>query len=161
MVPGVTVHWSVGLLRADVTAKEGIPVTKPARTLVDLAEVGDRRTLERATDEVDRRGLATESQLRAAVARHPGRIGASQLAAVLDQHALGTTATANDFEELFLEVCDEHGFPRPECQVPLLDYRPDFVWREHAPLHLAPVDHQEGLGGRDGRRGARRADPRC
>ncbi len=90
----------------------------------------ERRALERALDEGERLRLCTERQTRAAIERNPGRIGGVRLRAVLDEHDLGSTATANDFEELFLSVCDQHGLPRPQCQVPVLDYRVDFLWRE-------------------------------
>ena len=36
-----------------VTKRAGIPVTTPARTLIDLADVAPRRTLERALDEAE------------------------------------------------------------------------------------------------------------
>ncbi len=124
------VHRSTRLSYADVTRRHGIPVTKPARTLLDLAEVVDRRPLERTLDESHRLRLCTEAQLRAVVARTPGRIGAARLAAVLDEHELGSTATENDFEELLLAICDEHRIPRPQCQQPLMGYRVDFLWRE-------------------------------
>ncbi len=125
------VHRSRCLPYSDVTRRHGIPVTKPPRTLLDLAEVVDRRRLERALDDADRLGLCTESQLRAAVERHPGRVGAARLAEVLDAHDLGSTATANEFEELFLSICDAAGFPRPEVNRRLPPFKPDFMWRAH------------------------------
>ena len=124
------VHRSTQLPYADVTRRHGIPVTRPARTLLDVAEVVDRRPLERALDEAHRRRLCSEAHLRAVVVRHPGRIGAARLAAGLDGHALGSTATANDFEELFISLCDDYGIPRPRCQQWLLGYRVDFLWPE-------------------------------
>lgn len=126
----LTVHRSTQLPSADLTRKANIPCTRPARTLLDLAEVVDRRPLERAIDEAERLRLCSEGQLRAVVTRHPGRIGGARLAAVLEEHDVGSTATANDFEELFLSVCDQHSLPRPECQVRVLAYRVDFLWRD-------------------------------
>ena len=122
------VHRSTQLPYADVTRRHGIPVTKPPRTLLDLAEVVERRPLERALDEAERLRLCTPAQLRAVVKRHPGRIGGARLGAVLDEHDVGSTATENDFEELFLAICDAHGIPRPRCQQWVLGYRVDFLW---------------------------------
>ncbi len=102
------VHRSTQLQFEDVTKKSGIPVTKPARTLLDLAEVVVGRPLERALDESTRLRLCTESQLHAVIARQLGRIGGARLKAVLDAHDLGSTATENDFEELFLAICDRY-----------------------------------------------------
>ena len=120
-------HRSTQLPYADVTKRHGIPVTKPARTLLDLAEVTARRPLERAVDEADRLRLCTDTQLRAAITRHPGRIGGARLTVVLDEHDVGSSATENDFEELFLAICDAHGIPRPRCQQWLMGYRVDFL----------------------------------
>ena len=101
---GVHVHRPSQLSVGEVTRKANIPVTKPARTLLDLAEVLGRRELERALDDADRLGLCTEAQLCAVAGRHPGRRGAAILTAVLEEHALGSTVTANDFEELFFRA---------------------------------------------------------
>lgn len=111
--------------------KRRILVSTPSRTIIDLAEVVDRRTLERALDEAERLRVCTEAQLRRAIERHPGRSGAAKLRAVLEGHAVGNTATENDFEELMLALCDENAIPRPRCQLPLGDYHPDFAWPEH------------------------------
>lgn len=46
--PGVVVHYTSEAHPEDVCVVDGIPVTSPARTLVDLAEVMDRAEL-RAT----------------------------------------------------------------------------------------------------------------
>ncbi len=124
----VTVHSSVRLGVKEVTRHADIPVTRPERTLIDLAEVTERRPFERALDDAVRLKLTTEVRLRQATERHPGRPGAAELKAVLSEHATGTTATENDFEELLLSICDQHGIPRPECQQKLGPYRPDFRW---------------------------------
>ena len=89
----------------------------------------DRRRLERTIDEAQRLGLCEERQLRAAVERNPGRIGGGRLAVLLDEHAAGSTATANDFEELFLALCRERHLPPPEVNAWVGPYKPDFLWR--------------------------------
>lgn len=126
--PGVTVHRSTQLPSSEFTRRHGIPVTRPPRALLDLAEMVPRRRLERALDAAERLRLCTHRELRAVIARHPGRSGGVRLAQVLDEHDLGSTATENDFEELFLAICDAYDLPRPRCQVPLLGYRVDFLW---------------------------------
>jgi len=47
---------------------------------------------------------------------------------LLADHAVGSTATENDFEELLIAVCDRYGIPRPLCQAAIGPYRPDFCW---------------------------------
>jgi very-short-patch-repair endonuclease len=121
--PGLIVHEAA--LADDVTERAGIPVTTPARTLVDLGDVAPRRTLERALDEaeflrLDCTGLAP---------RH-GRRGSGLLASVLAVHAVGSTRTRSVLEERFLALCDKHNLPRPEVNVYIEGYECDFVWRE-------------------------------
>jgi predicted transcriptional regulator of viral defense system len=105
--PGLIVHRAP-LLADDVTNRAGIPVTNPARTLIDLADVAPRRTLERAIDEaeflrLDCTGLAP---------RH-GRRGSGVLSSVLAVHTAGSTRTRSELEELFLALCNKHNLPRP------------------------------------------------
>ena len=121
--PGLIVHEIA--LDDEVTKRAGIPVTRPARTLIDLAAVAPRRTLERAFDEaeflrLDCTGLAP---------RH-GRRGSGALSSVLAVHAAGSTRTRSELEEMFLALCDKHGLPRPEVNVHIEGYECDFVWRE-------------------------------
>jgi len=122
--PGLIVH-ETALEEGEVTTRSGILVTKPARTLIDLADVAPRRTLERALDEaeylrLDCTGLAP---------RH-GRSGSGRLSSVLAVHAAGSTRTRSHLEELFLALCDKHDLPRPEVNVHVEGYECDFVWRE-------------------------------
>ena len=48
----------------------------------------------------------------------------------LAEHEAGSTATANDFEELFLSICDAHGIPRPQVNRRRGSITPDFRWSE-------------------------------
>jgi len=122
-VAGIVVHWSP--LDGERLRRDGIVVTSPARTLVDLADVAPRRTLERAIDEaeylrLDRTGLEP---------RH-GRRGSKNLSSVLAVHRPGTTRTRSELEELFLALCDEHGVERPEVNVYIEGFECDFAFRE-------------------------------
>ena len=56
--PGIRIHRSA-LDPLDVVQELGIPVTTPARTLLDLAEVLPARAVERAIDEAERLRLLT------------------------------------------------------------------------------------------------------
>ncbi len=123
-VKGVVVHESP--LEGERLRRDGIVVTTPARTLVDLADVvRKQRTLERAFDEAEYLGL----DWRPAAPRH-GRRGCGLLSSVLAAHEPGTTRTVSDFEERFLAFCDRHGFRRPEVNCSIEGYLCDFVWRE-------------------------------
>ena len=56
-----------------MTVHFGIPVTTPARTLLDLAEVLDTPSLTRAVNEARLRHESTLPELRELLARSPGR----------------------------------------------------------------------------------------
>ncbi|MGH2727930.1 MAG: hypothetical protein ACRDKS_13240, partial [Actinomycetota bacterium] len=56
----VVIHWLAEQMpREDITTIDGIPVTKPARTLIDLATVEPEATIERCLDDALRRGLVS------------------------------------------------------------------------------------------------------
>jgi very-short-patch-repair endonuclease len=122
-VPGVVVHRAQ--LDGERVRREGIVVTTPARTLVDLADVVSRRTLERAFDEAEYLRLNHGG----AAPRH-GRPGSKILTSVLAVHTPGTTRTRSELEEAFLRLVDDHGLPRPEVNVQIEGFECDFVWRE-------------------------------
>ena len=121
--PGLVVHRA--RLDGEVAKRAGIPVTTPARTLIDLADVAPRRTLERAIDEAEYLRLDCSG-----LAPRRGRSGSGRLTSVLAVHAAGSTRTRSELEEMFLALCDKHGLPRPEVNVHIEGYECDFVWRE-------------------------------
>lgn len=84
------VHHSVDLGRSEVTMRDGIPVTTPARTLADLAGRLPDPALAQVVDDVLCRRLARLETLtrRAAQPQH-GRPGAGSLARVLRAWAAG------------------------------------------------------------------------
>jgi very-short-patch-repair endonuclease len=121
---GVVVHRSP--LDGERVRRDGIVVTTPARTLVDLADVVQRRrTLERAFDEAEYLAL----DWRTAAPRH-GRCGSGLLASVLAVHEPGSTRTLSELEERFIAICDSRDLRRPEVNSSIEGYLCDFVWRE-------------------------------
>ena len=97
----------------EVTVLRGIPVTDPARTLLDLAAVLRPHQLEHAINETEHRRLVSELSLEALLARYPRRKGTVALRAILERRAIGRTRTRNDLEAALIAVVDEHGLPRP------------------------------------------------
>ena len=94
---GLRVHRPRRLDPPDTTRCRRLPVTTVARTLIDLAEVVSRRSLERALDEAEFLGLLhhQQPQLEKALERNGGRTGAARLAACMRRHDPGTTRTKN------------------------------------------------------------------
>jgi predicted transcriptional regulator of viral defense system len=79
---GFTYHRSF-LAPDDVTRRHGVPVTRPARTLVDMAAGADMLLIERAVEDALRRSLVTRSELKAEASRgRPGSAAIRELIAL-------------------------------------------------------------------------------
>jgi very-short-patch-repair endonuclease/predicted transcriptional regulator of viral defense system len=107
--PGIRVHSAHSLAPRDVILIDGIPRTTVARTLLDVAEDGTRRELERACDRAAIQRLLDMAAVDDVLARADGRRGAPILAAVLAEHRVGSTLTRNDLEERFLQIARDAG----------------------------------------------------
>ena len=111
---------------------EGLPVTSPARTLMDQAttELTDR-DLERLLDEaLFARRLVSEGELRTAILRAGRHQGAAILGRILAAgHA--DTRTDSDAEEALLELVRQARLPEPVTRASVLDHRLDFLWPDH------------------------------
>jgi len=132
--PGIRLHRVGTLLPAEVSRCERIPVTTPARTILDLAAVLSRRQLERLIDEAERLRLCGATELEAIAAAHAARgaVGAAALASVLRSHTVGATLTRSELEERFLALCRGRGVPAPLVNAPLLGLTVDFHWQDEA-----------------------------
>jgi very-short-patch-repair endonuclease len=122
---GIRIHSGRCLPRSDVVVREGIPVTTPARTLLDLADVLDRRSLERAVHEAEVQRLVTHDRLREQIARSPGRRATTVLAAIL---AEGPAPTRSELEDRALELFKQADLPRPRTNVQVLGIEVDFLF---------------------------------
>jgi hypothetical protein len=100
---GIRVHRVRRLDKRDVTIHKGIPITTPARTLVDLASVLTRYQLANVIHEAAFRNLFDEARTREAMERAPGR-DLEPLHAALQAHAAGSAGTRSALEDQFLET---------------------------------------------------------
>jgi very-short-patch-repair endonuclease/predicted transcriptional regulator of viral defense system len=127
--PGIRVHRVCSLERDEVTELKGIPVTIPARTLLDLATAATPRELERAAAEAERRQLASRSKLLALIARYPRRPGTRALRVLLERQGR-PALTRSEAEERFMALARRGRLPAPDVNVLLGSYEVDFLWRE-------------------------------
>jgi very-short-patch-repair endonuclease len=106
------------LSRADVTSVDGIPVTTPARTLIDLAGVVPRDAVEEAMDDALRRGLVSFPLLvrRLEALRRPGRPGIASTRVLLDARDPATAVPESVFETRLLRTLKRAGLPPPVLQ---------------------------------------------
>jgi hypothetical protein len=115
-VKGVRTHRSrKPLPRNEVTTWKGIPVTSPARTLVDLAAVLAEDDLALACHHAGIRYHTTPAQVEAVFARRPNAPGAAKLRAVLRGEA---RVALSKLERRFLELLRQVGLPLPRTNRP-------------------------------------------
>lgn len=126
--PGIRLHERRTLPGDDLTRREGIPVTSPARTLIDLAATLDVRAVEAAVNEADVLDLIHPGALLAAVEARPGARGAPKLREVLDRQSF--VLTSSHLERLFLPLARGAGLPRPRAGVWVSGFEVDFHWPE-------------------------------
>lgn len=99
---------------------DGIPVTSGARTIIELARDHSNSDLAVAIDSAIRDRLVSEDLLHRRIVglRAKGRFGLPRLHAVLAGFEV-TRGGHSWLERRFLQLCAEHGLPRPTCQVTL------------------------------------------
>lgn len=124
---GVRVHRLTTLHEDERTTRAGIPVTSPARTVLDLAAAGMRwRPLERALAEgLDRRTVSTE-RIRTTLERHRGHPGSARLRIALGHGQ--PTLTRSEAEERFRALLQKADAPTPEFNVRIGDREVDVYW---------------------------------
>jgi very-short-patch-repair endonuclease len=125
---GLRVHRRPRLRDDDVGLYDGIPVTSPAQTLIDLAVDDDRVTVERMVDEADRLDLISPPALRAALTHHRGEPGVARLRTWLDRRTFRLTRSR--LERLFLPMARDVGLPVPETKAWVNGFEVDFLWRD-------------------------------
>lgn len=114
----VLVHRAAPLGPPDTGSCEGIPCTRPARTIIDLAGVVAPPLLEVALDDLLSRRLVTVEYVRRrleALGRQ-GRRGAGTLFDLLAERSDGRPRTTSEFERRLLATLRRAGLPQPRTQ---------------------------------------------
>ena len=107
-VPGITIHRTRN--PPETVRYDRIPVTTPARTLIDLSSVLPFKPLRRA--------------VREALVRK--RITAAEAERIVKG---GDQPTRSPLEDAVLDLIEAHGLPAPDVNTPLPNgYVPDFRW---------------------------------
>lgn len=125
---GIRVHRARSLDPEDRTRRHGLPITAPARTILDQAAVLAARELERAIDEARAQRLVNDASLVAAVRRAPNHRGARAVRAHLET-AGEPHMTRSEAEERMLALVRAADLPRFETNRYVLGYEVDFLWR--------------------------------
>ena len=128
---GIRVHRPTCLPSEDLGTFDGIPVTSPIKTLIDLATFLSVPKLEAAVNAADKHDLVDPEQLRVALEARPGLRGVRALRDLLDRHTF--RLTRSKLERYFLPIVRRAGLPTPETRVWLNGYEVDFFWPEPRP----------------------------
>jgi very-short-patch-repair endonuclease len=126
--PGVQVHRTRILESRDVRIKHGLPVTSPARTLLDIAPTATDRQLEIAFDRAITERTLKPSHVRDVLDRVGGHRGRGRLITLLDQESGASAMTRSEAEERMLALIRQAGLPTPEVNYPFGAYKLDFYW---------------------------------
>lgn len=123
---GIRLRRTAWLARADLRHIDRIPLTSPARTLLDLAAyLKDDAELERALHEAIALRLVTVGQIKAVLKRYPRRRGCGRLAALLrSNHG----ATRSGGELVLLRHLRNSGLPAPRINTKIDRWQADFYW---------------------------------
>ncbi len=116
---GVRIHRSRTLTPDQTTVHRGIPITTPARTIIDLSRTLTGRPLEQLVNRAER--LVDFDELRQATRSR-------SLKAQLSRYT--PTLTRSELEEAFLRLCDDYGIQRPETNAIVEGFEVDFLWRD-------------------------------
>jgi very-short-patch-repair endonuclease len=123
---GIVVHRRANLRATDLTAHDGIPVTTPVCTLVDIATSLKRGQLEAAVTEADRLNLVDPERLRSALLCMPRRPGRGILRETLDRTTF--TLTESELERRFLPLARDAGLTPPLTGQRVNGLKVDFYW---------------------------------
>ena len=126
--PGVRVHRRYPGVFADTTIHDGIPVTSPVRTLLDLAARSEPREIEALINQADKLDVVDPETLRSRLALLEGEPGVRALRAVLDEATF--TITDSELERLFLPIARRAGLSKPRTREYVNGFRVDFFWPE-------------------------------
>lgn len=124
---GIVFHRTTSLTADERTEVERIPVTTPARTIVDAAALLGIREVESAIATAEREGLIEAAELAALPRRYAGRAGAPMLRALLEAGA-DPHFTRSEAERRCLELLRTAKLPRPHANVLVGAYELDLFW---------------------------------
>jgi very-short-patch-repair endonuclease len=140
--PELRVHESTRLDLRDITTIDGIPVTTPERTVLDLASCyPNENYLEYVVQAARRKRLITYESMRATFDRYArrGLKGVRTLRITLDRWDPTSRPTESDMETTLLQTLRSHGLPEPTLQYEVHDRNGQFLGRVDAAYPTARI----------------------
>jgi very-short-patch-repair endonuclease len=115
----------------DTTTVDAIPVTTPARTYLDLAELLTHGRLIDVLEAGQRQSKLDVRAVEAVIARNPGRHGIAPLQAAIAELADEPPLLQSELERAFRALIRDYGLPVPQYNVYVEGELVDAVWPEH------------------------------
>ena len=128
--PGIRSHRVNSLDGRDTRIHDNIPVTSPARTLLDLAAKATESEFEQAFDEAVFRNKARKPQIEELIQRSAGRPGVVLLRDLWNAEASGRRNRL-EAEKRFAGLVRAAKLPEPEPNVRIDRFVVDFLWPRH------------------------------
>jgi very-short-patch-repair endonuclease len=125
----IRVHRTTRIAEEDLGTLDGLPITSPARAILDFADDATPRELAEAVNEAHVQKLATPEDLRAVLKRTPGRKGAALLKATLDRHD-GPSRAHEGGEKLLEALLKRARLPKPAVNAKRAGYECDFTYED-------------------------------
>jgi very-short-patch-repair endonuclease len=126
--PRIRAHYTKALHPEDTTILHSIPITSPARTLLDLAAGLKPEHLVKAIEEAERQRIFDLLALDRAIARTPRRRGTKKLREVLAAYR-EPPDTHSHLEQRFYELIrNDPTIPDPQVNVMVAGLEVDFFW---------------------------------
>jgi very-short-patch-repair endonuclease len=122
---GIRVYTTRGWAPGDVRELDGIRVTSPAWTLVDIGKLLRREKLEHVVADSLRRRIVSRTELIRELDRHRGRRGVATLRAVVES---GPAMTRSAAERRLLRLIRAASLPSPITNVRVGAHEVDFLW---------------------------------
>jgi very-short-patch-repair endonuclease len=123
--PGLVVHYASSLDARDIRQLHGLPLTSPARTIVDLAATS-YRDLDRAFGDAHAQRLVTAREIEELLDRAGPCRGSRAVKALLTDNASGFTRS--EAERLLRALIRSANLPPPRFNARVAGYEVDAVW---------------------------------
>jgi very-short-patch-repair endonuclease len=127
--PGLCIHRSKTLTEGDVTLQYGIPVTTPARTLLDNTPRLADRALARAVNELRLEGYLKLGEVTELLTRHSPTRATNRLRGHVARPE--RAPTRSEFEDAFLPFVERYHLPEPEVNTRVAGHEVDIFFPDH------------------------------
>lgn len=126
---GLRIHGVARLDQRDIRRREGLWLTAPARTVVDLAARVTMHELERLVAELRIRRLIRDGELEAALERTGSPAGSARMRAFLEAEG-EPDITRSAAERRLRRLLRDAQLPQPRANARVAGYEVDFLWEE-------------------------------